>query len=468
LFDGLGVAHNTLLYGVLPDVKTFVNDIEGSVEKFEAYSAALTDHIHYFQSASRVEERTILGLVTSADFIEDFSSYLSEAEAVESTREEAVCLSPVIDESSIGASLNELSELKSVLEKDIEDLRSSMRLLSETTRKHVDVLKDEIRAIQKDFNERIATAKSAAMEKVREIQKRFDERITKVSQRFEQQLQGLHQERVKLEKNEERALAQVDRCEAEIKTAKLRKDAGVEQRWKQEMENWKRESKALHKSVEQLDRRISDTESQKKVEVSNLRSEFNVQAENAMKDVRELEASRDSQVQLKQQKIKSLEDLTSTIVAQLDNLVKQKRLSLNELGKMGMRDNRRKSALAYVPLYLACFQDGPARRYVVYPPSIAGTMGVLTKFKGIFGASRVKSLFQQRSKAVANILNQLVTVIERDPVFKRDLHDEAAKANILRSKESRERVKTGLAELRKEEWISENEFQTFNSILART
>lgn len=463
LFDGLGVAQHTLTYDVLPDVKTFVNDIEGSADKREAYSAALTDHIHYFQSALRVEEKTILGLVTSTDFIEDFSSYLSQAEAAEQSEIKPTCLSPVIDESSIATSLNELSELKTTLEKDIENLNFSMKLLNDATRKHIDVLKDEIREIQRDFDEKIAAAKSVAMERVREIQKRYDERITKASKRFEEQLQSLHLERVKLEKNEERALAQSDRCETEIKAAKLSKDEAVQQRWKQELENWKREAKGLHKSVKQTHMRIEETESEKKVEISNLRSEFNTQAENAMKNVRELEASRDAQVQLNQEKMKSLEDLTSRIVTQLDNLTKQKRASLNELDKMGMCDNRRKSVLAYVPLYLVCFQAETARRYVVYPPSIAGTMGVLTKFKGILGASRVKSLFQQRSKAVANILNQLVTVIERDPVFKRDLHDAAAKANILQNEETREKIKEGLAELRKEEWISENEFQTLRS-----
>jgi len=467
LFDGLGVSQHSLTYDVLSDVKTFVNDVEGSAKKLEAYSAALADHIHYFKSASKVEERTIRGLVTSADFVEDFSSYLSEAEETEQSERRAVCLSPVVDESSLAISLNELTELKTMLEKDLENLRYVMKLLSGATRKYVGIVQEEIRQIQKDFNERIATAKSAAMERIREIQKRYDERITKASKRFEQQLQSLHHERVKLEKSDGRAQAQIDRCEAEIKAAKLRRDEVVQQRWKQEMENWKREAKTLHKSVEQIDKRIADTESEKKVEISNLRSEFNAQAENAMKHVRELEASRDAKVQLNQEKIKSLEDLTGTIVTQLDNLIKQKRTSLNELDNLGMRDNRRKSALAYMPLYLACFQAEATRRYVVYPPAIAGTMGVLTRFRGIFGASRVKSLFQQRSKAVANILNQLVTVIERDPVFKRDLHDAAVKANILRSKETRERVKEGLAELRKEEWLSENEFQTFSSLLIK-
>jgi len=468
LFDGLGVTQHTLTYDVLPDVKTFVNDVEASAEKLEAYSAALADHIHYFRSASRVEEKTIMGLIASSDFIEDFSSYLSEAEEVERSKIAQLCVAPVVDESSIAVSLNELSELRTELEKDLENLRHCMKLLSDTTRKHVDVIHETIREIQKDFNGKIAVAKSAAMEKVRAIQEAYDIKITKASQRFEQRLQSLHQERVKLEKAEERTMTQIDRCEAELKAAKQRKDEAVQQRWKQEMENWKREAKALRKSVEELDKRIEETESEKRIEVSNLRSEFNAQAENAMKHVRELEASRDAKVELNQEKVKSLEDSTSTIVAQLDNLAKQKRGSLDALDKIGIHDNRRKSALAYVPLYLVCFQADAARRYVVYPPSIAGTLGVLTKFKGIFGVSKIKSLFQQRSKAVANILNQLVTVVERDPVFKRDLHEAGVEANILQRKESLDMVGRGLEELKREEWISENEFQTFSSLLTKT
>jgi chemotaxis protein histidine kinase CheA len=464
LFDGLGVTQRTLTYGVLPEMKTFVTDMEDSAENLEAYSAALSDHAHYFKSVLRVEERTILGLITSSDFIEDFSSYLSEAEESEPSKIKNTWLSPVVDDSSIAISLNELSELKTALEKDLDNLRYSMKLLNAATRKHVDVIRESIREIKKDFNEKIEVEKSSAMEKVREIQKTYDDRITKASKNFEQQLQKLHQERAKLEKSEDRATTQIDRCEAEIETAKQRKDRAVQQRWKQEMENWRREAKTLQKSIEQLDKRIEETESEKRIEIANLRSEFGAQSENAMKNVRELEASRDAKAQLNQQKIKSLEESTSTIVAQLDNLTKQKRASLNELDKMGM-NNHKKSAIAYVPFYLACFQAEAERRYVVYPPSVAGTVGVLTKLKGALGISKIKSLFQQRSKAVAKILDQVVTVIERDPVFKRDLHDVGVKANILQSEENREMVKKGLEELRREEWISENEFQTLSRSL---
>jgi hypothetical protein len=468
LFDGLGISKHTLTYDVLPDVKTFLNDIEGSVEKLEAYTAALNDHTNYFQSALRSEERTILGLIVTADFIEDFSVHLRNAESFTASEvKEALCLAPVVDEKTIAQALGELLELKTLLEKEIESLRYSMRLLNSTTRRHVETLKGDIRQTEKEFNEKIAIAKTAAMEKIREIQSKFDDRITKASKRFEEQLQDLHREKVKLEKNQDKTQQQIDRCENEIKAAKTQKDAALEQRWKQERENWKHEAKVLQKNIEQVDKQIAETESQKKVEITNLRGEFNTQSESIMKPVRELEAERDAKTQLTQQKIRSLEELTKTLVDQQDDLAKHKRASLNELDKLGMRDNRRKAVLAYVPLYLACFQTGATRRYVVYPPSIAGTIGVVTKFKSMFGASRVKSLFQQRSQAETIILNQLVTAIERDPVFKRDLHDAATQNSILRSKETRERIQQGLTELRREEWISENELQTLSASLKK-
>lgn len=464
-FDGLGVSTRTLLCEVLPDVKAFINDIQGSAEKRQAYSAALADHAHYFQSIKSVEQKTILGLITSPDFIKDFQDYLTMAEEADESDIKEICLSPIVDEPTISSALNELSELKTALERDIQSLSEAMKLLSTTTKQHVSVIREETRKIQAELNEKIDGAKSLAMEKVRRIQERYDARILKTSQRFEKQLQGLHQERVKLEKKEQRALSQIERCEAEIQTSKNRQDSSGERRWKEEREKWKREASALKKDMEALNKQIEQTESQKKIEIANVRSEFNAESEEAMKDVRELEAVKDSKTQLSQQETKSLEDSTSTLLAQLDNLTKQKRIMLEELDKMGMQEQRRKLALAYVPLYLACFQTADQRRYVVYPPSIAGSMSTITKFKGMLGVSKAKSLFQQRSKAVTHILNQLNTLIDRDPVFKRDLHEAGVHTNILQIAESREKIRKGLQDLRNEDWISTSEVQTLSTLL---
>jgi hypothetical protein len=217
--------------------------------------------------------------------------------------------------------------------------------------------------------------------------------------------------------------------------------------------------------MEALGRQIEQTESQKKIEVANVRAEFNAQSEEAMKDVRELEALKDSKTQLFEQETKSLEGMSSTILSQLDKLAKQKRVALDEFDKMGIREQRRKQALAYVPCYLACFKVGDQRKYAVYPPAVVGGMSAMTKFKGLLGVSKTKSLFQQRSRAVTNVLSQLVVLINRDPVFKRDLHDAGIRANILETAESRGKIVKGLESLRSEEWISSSEFQTLSASL---
>lgn len=465
LFDGLGVSTRTLLYEVLPDVKSFTNDIQGSAEKRQAYSAALTDHAHYFQSIKSAEQKTVLGLITNPDFIKDFHDYLTAAEEVGESEIKEICLSPIVDSSTISSALDELSELKATSDRDIQSLSEAMKLLSTTTRQHVSLIREETRKIQAELNEKISEARSLTMEKVRRIQEKYDARILKTSRRFEEQLQDLHQERVKLEKKEQRALSQIERCEAEIQTSKNRRDSSGERRWKEEREKWKREVSALKKDLEAQTKQIEQTESQKKIEIANVRSEFNAESEEAMKDVRELEAVKDSKTQLSQQETKSLEDSTAALLGQLDKLTKQKRVLLEELDKMGMQEPRRKLALAYVPFYLACFQAADQRRYVVYPPSIAGSMSTITKFKGMLGVSKVKSLFQQRSKTLTNVLNQLITLIDRDPVFKRDLHDAGVHASILQTAESRKKIGKGLQDLRNEDWISVNEVQILSTLL---
>jgi len=98
--------------------------------------------------------------------------------------------------------------------------------------------------------------------------------------------------------------------------------------------------------------------------------------------------------------------------------------------------------------------------------STADSMRTITKFKGMLGASKMKSLFQQRSKVLTNVLNQVITLIERDPSFKRDIHARAGvHVNILQTVDSCQRMQKGLEDLRNEEWISTNDAQSLSDLL---
>jgi len=468
IFDGLGVSTHTFLFEILPDLATFKSDIQGSANKRQTYTAALADHTRYFESMKTVEKKNVTGLIIDFDLIRDLPTYLVDAmEADESAIRTEGCLTPLVNESAVLSTVGEISELRSALEKDIQSLHEVMRLITTLTRGHVDTIREEIRQIQTELAEKISVAKAMALEKVRQIQEKFDAQIIKVSEKHDQQLQELNQERVKLEKAQERTFVQVEQSDDEIRACKEGKDAAGEKRWKEERDKWKREILALKERIRNFNLQIKETESQRNIEISNVRAELEARSEAEMRDVRELEAEKESKTQLNQKQMISLENSTSMILQQLETMIKRKRVAREQLDLIAVHVQRRKLGLAYVPFYLASFQAGERRRYMVYPPTVVGSMKKVTKFKSMLGASKMKSLSQQRSKAVTSVLNQLTVAIERDPVFKREIHDFGVRANILQALESRERIARGLEGLRNEEWLSSTEVQTLSDLLKR-
>jgi len=464
LFDGIGVTTHTLPYDLLPDIKAFDNDIQGSAKTREAFSVALSQNANYFQNFAGKEEKTIEGLITNPDFIQDFVSYLSEVEEIEKPVTTRAVLSPTIDESEISASIEELSDLGARLNGDIKNLGKTMKLLSVRTREHVKSLLEEIKEIRKKFDQRIEKIKPRVTERIQQIQERYDEEITRISKRYDRQLRPLNKDRVKFEKMQERLTAEIDRCEAEIKSCRLRKDEGSEIQWNQKLEKIKKKLPTLEKSIRDIDRKIENTETAKKLEISQRRTKRETRIEEAMKVLRELEASREARIRMKQQEITSLKDTTSSIINQMNEMVKSKKTALNELDRMGTPRRRSEYVLVYLPLYFVCYETELKKRYVAYPPSIVGSMGILTKLKGVFGATKMKSFLQPRSKAITALLNQLVILTEENPVFEKDISDAGIKANILRTPELRIGVKRGLKELRDEKWISESELQTLSKL----
>lgn len=464
-FDGLSITTHILRYDILPDVKAFDANLQESAKTREAYSAALSHNANYFQAFANKEEKTLEGLITNPDFVKDFVSLLPQAEEIEKPPVDKTFLSPTIDESAISASIEELSNFGAKLRKDVNDLSESMKLLSATTKGHVKVIREESKEIEKKFDDEIAKIKPKIMERVQEIERKCHAEITKVSKNFDRQLQHLHKDRVKLEKKQERLNLQIDRYEAEIKSCRLRKDEGGELGWRQKIEKTKKELPALQKSIQDLNKNIGDTETAKSLEISKLRTECDISSEEATKDLRELEASREAEIKMKQQESTSLEDMTSAIINQMNEKVTLKKAALKELEEMGAPKNRKEYTLVYLPFYLACYETKMKKRYVVYPPSIVGSLGILTKLKGVFGATKMKSFLQPRSKAITALLNQLVTLTEQNPVFEKEISDAGIKANILQTTELRIGIKKGLEELRNEKWISENELQTFSKLL---
>jgi hypothetical protein len=465
IFDGLEFTNPSISYDVIPDVKAFDNDVQASSKSREAYCAALSQNASYFQNFAGKEGKTIEGLVTNPKFTQDLIDYLQDAEEIGKGTTTKAILSPTLDESEVSVSIDELSELREKVEEEIKNLSRSMKLLSKGTREQVKALQAEMKETIKEFDKRIKKLKPKVMEKIKKIQKRRDEEVTRISKKHDRKLRSLHQNRVRIERTLERLSIDIERIEADIKGCRERKDEAGEFQLTQKLNEIKKRLPVLDKEIKGIDRNIENVEDAKKIEVSRARSKPDDRVEEAMKNLRDIEAAKEARTRLEHQELASLEEMTSSIIKQINAMIKTKEAALNEIDSIGALERRRKYALVYLPVYFVCYETEVGKRYVVHPPSNVGSMGIKTKLKGVFGAGKMKSFLQSRSQAIATLLDRLVDLTQENPVFEKEITEAGIKANILRTTELQVGVKKGLTELRDEGWISENEFQILNELV---
>ncbi|HDQ05932.1 MAG TPA: hypothetical protein ENN36_04315 [Candidatus Bathyarchaeota archaeon] len=466
IFDGLEFTNPSISYDVIPDVKAFENDIQASSKSREAYVAALSQNASYFQNFAGKEGKTIEGLITNPNFTQDLMDYLQDAESMRKEGTTKAILAPLLDESEVSASIDKLSELRDTIEEEIKTLSRSMKLLSKMTRGQVKALRAEMKATMKEFDQRIKKIKPQVMEKIKKIQESRDEEITRISKNYDRKLRALHQRRIRTERTLERLSTDIERIEADIKTCRENKDEAGEFQLTQQLDDIKKKLPVLDKEIKDIDREIENVEDAKKIKVARARTKPDDRVEEAMKALRDIEAAKEARTRLEQQELADLEEKTSSIIKQMDAMVKAKEAALNEIDSIGSPERRRKDALVYLPAYLICYETEVGKRYAVYPPAYVGSMGIKAKLKGVFGAGKMKSFLQCRSPAITTLIDRLVDLTQENPVFEKEMIEAGAKANILRTTELQIGIKKGLTELRDEGWISETELETLKTELA--
>jgi len=465
IFDGLEFTNPSISYDILPDVKVFDNDIQASSKSLEAYVAALSQNASYFQNFAGKEGKTVKGLITNPNFTQDLINYLADSEEIKKCATTKAILSPLFDESEVSASIDEISELRDLLEVEIQILSRSMKLLSKETRKQVKSLQSEMKRTIKEFDKKIKKIKPKVMKKIKKIQEKRDKEVTRISKEYDRKLRALHQNRVGTEKTLKRLSTDIERIEADIKSCRERKDEAGEFQLSRKFDEIKKKLPVLNKEIKKIDTEIEDVEDAKTIEVSRARTKPDDLVEQAMKSLRDIEAGKEARIRLEQQQLSDLEEKTASIIKQIDAMIKTKEAALNEVDSIGAPERRRKYALVYIPFYFVCYETEVGKRYVVYPPSWIRRMGIKTKLKGVFGAGKMKSFLQLRSQTITTLLDRLVDLTKENPVFEKEIIEAGNKANILRTTELKEGIKKGLTELRDEGWISENELQILNNKL---
>ena len=461
-FDGLEFTNPAISYDELPDIKAFENDVQASSTSRQAYMAAISQNINYFQNFAGKEGKTIHGLITNPNFTSDLMEYLQDAAEIGKEAATKAILKPLLDETEVATSIGELADLRDLLEDEIKALGRSMKLLSKGTKEQAKALQVEIKKTTKEYDQKLRKLKPKVMAKIKKIQEKRNEEITRVSQKYDRKLRTFHQQRIRAERDLERYSSDIARIEADIKVTRDNKDEAGEFQLTRKLDEIKKKLPLLDKEIKEISKEIENVEDAKKIEVSKVMAKPNDRVEEAMKCLHDIEAAKEARTRMEQQELASLEEMTASIIKQIDTMIKAKEAALNEIDSLGTLEKRRKNALVYITIYFVCYETDGEKRYVVYPPSSVGTMGIKTKLKGVFGAGKMKACLQSRSQAMATLLDRLVDLTQENPVFEKEITEAGIEANILRTTELKAGIKKGLTELKDEGWISETEFQILN------
>ena len=465
LFDGVNTTAYTLTYKVIPDVKTFMEDAERSSKTREVYVAFLSDNVNYFQTPNNEKETVIHSLITDPNFLNDFTLHLSKATQVKAPLSDMVVLSPTMDELVISSIRQELTSLKGQFKEEVNILYGNMKLLSTTTGNFLKTIRNEMKAVEEEFEEEIKKRKSIIKQKVTGIHKEQDKQVTKLSKNFEKKLLRLYQEKIKFEKTKEQTLRRVEQSQTEVRTCVVNKDVVGERKWKEAIRDSKKELSELEAKIRELSVKIKEVEDNKSLEIFKLRSECETKIKEAKEDLLEIEASRDAKIQVQKQEMEKMEELTSTIIEQIDKMAKLREATLAEFKKLGIRQKRRKYALVYLPFYLVCYQSKSKKRYMPVSPSVVNSVGFSVKLKGALGKVKIRRLLVPRSKTVVSLLNKFPLLIEQSAVFEREIDEAGARVDILKTGFMRELVRNGLDQLREEGWFSEKEYESLSQML---
>jgi DNA repair exonuclease SbcCD ATPase subunit len=431
----------------------------------QAYAAFLSNNLNYFQVSDNEEAKVIDGLITDADFLHEFMSYLNEAIMTEDPVVDSVLISPANDEAAILSITQELENLQSKFVGELRELNEIIKLLNLKTQEFLEVLRKEVEETEERFSKPIEEAKASLETKTSQINQEYTEKITEISTQFEQETIALQKEIITLEKTKEQLTTEIEHCDAEIKTATINKDDVTAQKWKEKRNELKKQLPGVLTKTKALEEKIKEIEENKKRAIFQLKSENDAKIKETAKDLMEIESSRDAEISIFQREMEKLEELTADIIKQIDQSAKMREATIAEFENLGIQQKKINHSLVHMPFYLVCYQSGSNRRYTFFAPSFVGSVGVGAKLRSAMGKMKISQLFQPRSKKIVLLLNKFAVLLEEDVAFGSEINEACRKANMLEIENLRQSIETGLDKLKEDGWLSEQDRESFSQML---
>jgi hypothetical protein len=465
IFDGLGDSGYGVSYADLPSAKAFMESLEASLKHRENYKAFLLDNGNYFQQALREKQFVFRGLIFDLDFKNEFNVYRKEAIEIAAQTNTGLLL-PTLEENTVSSMLTEFDKLQSFMREEAERLRECLRLINKTTSQYITEIDYEAAAVKEETEAKIRAQEELVDPEIAKLNKEYRGKIKDLTGSFDNELESLKKLKMKTQKFIEDGEGKIILYKREAKTRSLKKHAIYEKRWKEKIKQTQKELNGLKKELKNIEGNLKKLSKQKGQEISKLNFELSAEIKLARQPLVELQAARDAKILVFKQETEKLLNQEKPVIEGLGKSTRLREAIKANFELLGISDQWLKNpALFYATFFVACYQIGLSRRYIIIPPSTITNVGFSAKLKGILGMSKIKDMLAPRFKAIASLIEGIQMLTKQNTVFEDQLYVLSKRNNLLTNSLFIENVKKGLVNLTHESWLSEREHQVLSNRL---
>ncbi|MGE5533216.1 MAG: hypothetical protein ACM3UN_02570 [Bacillota bacterium] len=465
-FDGFNDSSINVSYTEVPPTKMFMDSLEANLRPREKYTTFLSNHNNYFQPSANERHFLFRGLIVDLDFKKEFNVYRKEAKEA-SLKSNMALLSPVLEEAAISSTVSEFGRLQSQLREEAESLPECVRLINKTTSQYAIEIDYEASAAKEESEAKIKAQEELVNPQIAKVNKEYNRKIKELTVSFDKELESLKKTMLKTQKAIESNEVKIKLYRREAKAQAAKKHAVYEKKWKQKTKQTEKELKNLKKELKKIEDNIKRTNKQRSQEISEINYEREAQIKRARQPIVDLEVGRNAKMlNFKLEKEKIFKHERPVIESLNKSIILRETINAN-FERLGSQDQNSKApTLFYVPFYVACYEVGLARRYLIVPPSTFTAGDFSVKLKGALGISKIKDQFMPRFKVIAALIGKVQGLTKQNSIFETRMYDLGQRNNFLKDSSYVESVKKGLVYLMHQGWLSDKEQQTLSNRLS--
>jgi len=461
--DGLATSQSIIVVQRLPDIITFIEDIERGASVRELFRSAIEKHMRTFNDFTERVNVQADALIADKDLLLALSEYVQEASAAKVDNSPIVLAPPKLDVTAAVETTRQMQSLHKQMQSEIASLEYARTLLEETTKLHEQMISKEVNSVREVYDAQIAELRPAVEKKMDQLLRERDARTARMKRIAENALKTKEREREK----RERELQRLELAKADLVR---RREARKRRRDKIGEANWEHRIRANEKRVDEVKARIravaefiDKTRRQNEADTEKMVQGYQWLIDQERQKITSLESQRDESVGTKHREVEALKLAVNQILRQIEELVSRKKDEAAELKTLTITRQFDEATLLCLPFYLVCYQTENAPQFHVFSPvRVTDSEGVVEairrKLVGLRNVSKLALFLQPRSKALGDMLDFAIKEkMTLDKAFSRDISEAAVASNILVKDNLKETLTQGIAELKDEGWITQKD-----------